>query len=475
MENDNSSLTVVGSAIQSLQSQFGIIPNVKCKGSNACKVISKVLDLQREENQSVDADAVAMKQDISTVVIIDRDIDMISPFLTSLTYESLIHRFFDVQNSTLVLDSTLLGEEGEGAGRVILDNSDEIFRDIRDLSIEQLGVFLQERALKIKESYTNFRGNKDASISEIHKFVKQIPNLTKEYKSLNHHIHIAEIVKRRSDTREFREMWQMERGILEGEVLIDSLEDHIYADTSGTDADKALCLLCLHSITSGGVKSNKLEAIKRAIGQNYGFDYLFTLMQLERIGLIKRKDALLSVVDTSTSVWHSMRKPLKLINDSINMLRPDDISYVTAGYAPISVRLLQIFTTPGMLHHYTNEIKQLSGPLLEFMQHKNSADELRDTISRLAPDSVLVHPSATPTATMPSMAVSGQTEQGKPVLLFIVIGGITRLEIAALRFLTRDPSFPYSVLIGCTSVVSGASLVNTTQHDIQQRSMPLDS
>ena len=92
-----------------------------------------------------------------------------------------------------------------------MTNEDVIFADIRNLSIEQLGVFLKEKAIKIKDSYTNFRGNKDASISEIHKFVKQIPNLAKEYQSVNHHIHIAELLKRLSDTRDFRELWQTER------------------------------------------------------------------------------------------------------------------------------------------------------------------------------------------------------------------------------------------------------------------------
>lgn len=47
--------------------------------------------------------------------------------------------------------------------------------------------------------YTTFRDNKDASITEIHDFVKKIPKLTLEYKSLNQHINIAEMLKQRTD------------------------------------------------------------------------------------------------------------------------------------------------------------------------------------------------------------------------------------------------------------------------------------
>jgi len=114
---------------------------------------------------------------------------------------------------------------------VTLNSSDLIYTEIRDLSIEQMGPFLQERAIKIRKSYANFRDNKDASISEIHDFVKKIPALTNEYKSLNAHINIAELIKQTTDKREFRENWQCERGILEGEVVIDQIEDLICADT----------------------------------------------------------------------------------------------------------------------------------------------------------------------------------------------------------------------------------------------------
>lgn len=71
-----------------------------------------------------------------------------------------------------------------------------------------LGMILQEKAIKIRERYSNFRENKDASISEIHDFVKKIPHLTKEFKYLQRHINIAGFLKSFTDSREFREMWQ---------------------------------------------------------------------------------------------------------------------------------------------------------------------------------------------------------------------------------------------------------------------------
>ena len=72
----------------------------------------------------------------------------------------------------------------------------------------------------IKKRYSDFRDNKDASISEIHGFVKKIPELTKDYKSLNQHINIAALLKKTTDNHQFRANWQTERGILEGQFLL---------------------------------------------------------------------------------------------------------------------------------------------------------------------------------------------------------------------------------------------------------------
>jgi len=98
-------------------------------------------------------------------------------------------------------------------------------------------------------------------------------------------------------------------------------------------------------MTCGGIRSAKYEQLKRLIVQNYGFQEAFTLMTLERLGAIRRKDGILSVVgaeSSSSSLWQLQRKQLKLINENVNMLRPDDIAYVTAGYAPLSCRLIEL-------------------------------------------------------------------------------------------------------------------------------------
>jgi membrane protein YqaA with SNARE-associated domain len=72
-------------------------------------------------------------------------------------------------------------------------------------------------------------------------------------------------------------------------------------------------LLCLLSLTCGGIKSNKYDQIRRLMIHTYGYPLLFTFTNLEKVGLLKRKEVLL--LDTSSSssspLWTSIRRNLR--------------------------------------------------------------------------------------------------------------------------------------------------------------------
>lgn len=84
---------------------------------------------------------------------------------------------------------------------------------------------------------------------------------------MNQHINIAELLKTTTDGRDFRELWQGERGMLEGEAYLDQVEDAICADTDRSLFYKTLRLLCLQSLTAGGIRSNRYDSLKRQIIQ----------------------------------------------------------------------------------------------------------------------------------------------------------------------------------------------------------------
>ena len=297
------------------------------------------------------------------MVLLDREVDLFSCLLTPLTYEGLIDDCVGIDNGRVKVDAAVLGDEkdvppplqlpsstsssassnaqqqqvlaaaiassaadsgGEGKkyqpGEKValpLNNSDNVFKECRDLSIEALGTYLQEKAILIRKKYSDFRDNKDASISEIHGFVKKIPELTKEYKSLNQHINIAELLKVTTDSAQFRSNWQTERGILEGEpALLEYVEDLIIEDcTERINFFKILKLFCLTSLTSNGIQAKKFDHLRKLIVHTYGFEHLFTLMNLEKAGLLRRKEnVLLDTSSTASSpMWVALRSQLKYV------------------------------------------------------------------------------------------------------------------------------------------------------------------
>jgi len=50
---------------------------------------------------------------------------------------------------------------------------------------------------------------------------------------------------------------------------------------------------------------------------------------------------------------------------------------------------------------------------------------------------------------------------GKKVMLVFFVGGITFMEIAALRFLSRQANSPYTVLICTTKLINGNTFVRS--------------
>jgi len=589
---------------------FGVIPNIRSKGLGAKKVLQKLFKLRIEEDANGGPELNGFKtpqqqtrHDIDTLVIIDREVDLVSPLVTPLTYEGLMDELLGIFNSAVRLDPSTMGEEfnkdtsfnfslpagmdlpGSLAGSaasitapkaskqsadipppppaassmkpkpsmvtISLTNNDSIYSDIRNLSIEKLGSYMQEKAIHIRQRYTAFKENKDASLTEIHDFVKKIPKLTRDYKSLNQHISIAALIKSKTDTREFRDQWQGERGMLEGDSFLDAIEEMLYSDVDCTGLNRILRLLCIQSLTAGGIRANRYDSIRKAIVQTYGYQHIFTLSNFERSGLLRRKDTVL--VDTSVPVWQTLRKNLRLIDERVNVTSPDDISYVSAGYAPLLVRLIQslaignnnswvssssstITNSSSITSTITSAAVQealrlLPGPVLELSQNLSKAEEFNEAVTRSASEAsnaisnsnmtsinntsfggtalstaalfnytAGILSSSTTAANVGNMSdnthlnndekysvdnINGETESSgdnssssdnaadmshnnlfaKKVMVVCVVGGLSYLEIAAFRFLSKDPAFPFRIVMATTKVVSGSTFLSSMHHN----------
>ena len=62
-------------------------------------------------------------------------------------------------------------------------------------------------------------------------------------------------------------------------------------------------------------------------------------------------------------------------------------------------------------------------------------------------------------------AGAGSDKEAKPIMLVFLIGGLSFLEVAAFRFLSRDPSFPYTIVMATTKMINGKSFLQAMQHE----------
>ncbi len=60
-----------------------------------------------------------------------------------------------------------------------------------------------------------------------------------------------------------------------------------------------------------------------------------------------------------------------------------------------------------------------------------------------------------------------QHQQQKPTMLVFMLGGLTMLEIAAFRYLSKDPLFPYEIIMASTGVTNSSKFIKDLSHELK--------
>jgi hypothetical protein len=146
VDGDLSSLNTIASSLLQLQSVYGVIPNIKSKGVGAKKVLQKLFRMRlKQEEEGIDPttknsdsssnahasfsfhqpDASGFgesqhfeqgghqRSEIDTLIVIDREVDLVSPLVTPLTYEGLLDELLGIENGGIKLAASVLGDDKE--------------------------------------------------------------------------------------------------------------------------------------------------------------------------------------------------------------------------------------------------------------------------------------------------------------------------------------------------------------------------
>jgi len=374
VDGDETAVYSSALALVTLQKLYGSFPRIVGKGNYAAR-LATLLTRSLPEQGTLEPDPSAASAPIDSLIILDRHVDMITPLLTQLTYEGLVDEVIGIKNSHVEIPLSLLtvpnapnpsnpsaALPSASASNVtpvsnektkkhhLTPATDPLFAELRDLNFSSVGKRLNKVAHRLDEDYKARLQAK--TVAQLRDFVGKLGGLQTEHQALRLHTGLSEMLVSHTRTELFNKSLEIQQNLLasyETTKQINAIEDLI---AQGADMQTIIRLLCLASLTTGGIKTKALESIKREILQAFGYNYLPLLLSLSTPPLSAVLPVPLppSLDPPSKLPFAAVRKSLRLlIDDSPEAIEEveNDISYVYSGYAPISVRLVQCVAQKG--------------------------------------------------------------------------------------------------------------------------------
>ncbi|KAK1627348.1 hypothetical protein QYE76_001663 [Lolium multiflorum] len=429
IEGDTSSVWHVAKAIHKLEFAFGVIPNIRAKGVASTKATELLNNMQLEDPVNMDNMGMA---EIDTLILLDREVDMVTPMCSQLTYEGLLDELLEIQNGTVEVDASIMGVQQDGKKvKVPLNSSDKLYKEIRDLNLPVAVQVVHQKATSIQQDYAEVKSTNTQSVSELKDFVKRLNSLPE----ITRHVNLAQHLQSSATKRSFFARVEIEQIIREVENYetprcFEYIEDIIQKQEP---IETVLRLLVLFSLTNAGLPKKIFDYLRREILHSYGFEHMPLLYNLEKAGLVKRQE--------SRSNWVGISRALQLIVDIKDPEKPpDDISYIFSGYAPLSIRLVQHAVRSGW-QPIEQPLKLLPGPHLDLKRGVSSISSSLEVF--------------------PGSVGQQSPDRGglRSLVLVVFIGGVTSAEIAALRFLSAKEGMGYDFLVATTKVITGNTLL----------------
>lgn len=315
LDGDLSMLKSIARTVVKMQSAFtGPIPNILGKGVMA----RKVLEMMKRMKSDLDSEYLQdIPTTIDTLIVIDRGVDLLTPFLSQLTYEGIIDEEFGITSTALRTDSPSMKLNVPRPiripnreplpifeNRILLNSRDDVHARIRDYIINNVGIELHRWSQEIKNNYDrrkNFTSgatgaNALAELKEMREIVQNLPKWQETQRLIGVHVDIATELNKRTQHARFRKQIQVERHIVLGseEKLVNEYIEELI--DRAEPLPKVLRLLCMMSLCQQGIKQKQYEALRQSMMHAYGFPQVMTaLYNFERAGLIVKSTSTVSL------------------------------------------------------------------------------------------------------------------------------------------------------------------------------------
>ena len=395
LNNDITPINDLANSFIKIEACFGKIKNKYIKGSKA-KIFNDLLNKKEKEANLKNT------EEILGMFVFDRSVDFIIPLVTNDTYEGLIDENFEINKGNIIIDESYFKEkekkkDNNYCNKILYSlnsNKNEFFSKIRCMNYLDANQYLFEL-----RKYFDDKTKKDDvntnNIEEFRKVIEEINTFVTFYRGpilVNTKL-MADIFNEniKEENMIFR---RKERSLLSGKLPL-NIETY-YSDymSDKKDLKKLLKLMCVESLTQGGIKD--YNNTKKDILTIYGYQNIFLLRDLESIGLLKEKES----PKKGELSYQQICLKLNLVNEKFTKENITDCSYLYRGYCPIIVRLIELGV-------------------------EGKWNIMKDTIAKLPGDILL--PSDESEIKKPNKKIN--------TIFIVFIGGITYTEIEGIRYI----------------------------------------
>ncbi|KAL0586035.1 hypothetical protein ABG067_004358 [Albugo candida] len=419
VRNEHNALGNVVTALQDFQKLFGVFESIKCKGQLSIAVANGLMEYSERNDHTGSKNEKKHQNRRYTLVVMDRSVDLVSPFITPLTYHALLDQNFGTRDGSVHLNPSIIPTDSktptsslqapthraEQVTGMHLNSCDPIFAQIRSSSIDTLPEMLKEMALEMKGKFACFQStSSSATVADIQAFVKTIPLEKIKQQKLEIHIKLVEDLLAIVHSDAFRNVWILEKKMMDASVdedeVVEKLETMISSDISLT---AILRLVCLFSLVRGAISTGKYDQWSTLIQQKHGTKGLHCMMRLSELGILKIRSRTWTKSGESESF--DLFQRICIDFNLLDMELSDHLAYVTGGYAPISCRIVEEIGRCGNWLEKDSTIKLLKGARIELTTCKGTKRKKVKSSKKRA-------------------------------IVVCILGGITQTEIAGLRWLS---------------------------------------
>ena len=386
-DNNYECLSCLKRVIYKLESAFGKIKHRYSKGPLAQK-LHKILS---EEKSTFDNNK---ENEILSCFIFDRSVDMVTPFCTNYIYEALLDDYFGINFNSIKVSPKILEKDlKQEFVKIDLSRKDKFYTTIKDFHFSKIVKYLPEK-LRARTEFLKEGKTRTNDAKKLYEDLVNAKRVQEEDEPLKNNINLADYISKNKQIPIKTLYMNFESNLLLG-IFPDKLHEFIDDELSKkSDKYNILRILCLESIIHGGIRYKFYEQFEKDFLNTYGYKNIFLWKNLEKIGVLKTQD--------NNLFYSTALTELNLIFSDVDVINPNDSSYVYGGYCPIIIRLIEKVFSQGW-------------------------GTIKETIKKIPGETNFP---------IDESEILNENEEIK-YFLVVFIGGITYGELAAIRYLNK--------------------------------------